>query len=148
MTAFRRAKIVFCYVALPHEVQTWRLIEGMLAKGKRVVVPVAHPSTRRLQCCEIGDPNTELAPGAYGVWEPLRALRRPVRADAIDLALVPGVAFDRLGRRLGHGLGYFDRWLSRLPKDTPTVGLAYACQLFDRLPVSAHDRAVTAVLTA
>ncbi len=140
--------MVFCYVALPYEVQTWRLIEVMLAKAKRVVVPVVKPGTRLLACSEIYDPNTELAPGAFGVWEPLPALRRPVAAGRIDLALIPGLAFDREGYRLGHGLGFFDRWLERLPRTTPTVGLSYACQLFDCLPMAAHDRAVTQVLAA
>ena len=73
---------------------------------------------------------------------------RPVPVRDVDLVLVPGVAFDREGRRLGHGQGYFDRFLARLPKDTPTVGVAFPCQLFDRLPIAAHDHAVSAVLTA
>ena len=62
--------------------------------------------------------------------------------------LVPGVAFDRRGFRLGHGQGYFDRFLAQVPKDTPTVGLAFRFQLFDSLPTAAHDRAVSTVLTA
>jgi 5-formyltetrahydrofolate cyclo-ligase len=66
----------------------------------------------------------------------------------VDLVLVPGVAFDRQGHRLGHGLGYFDRFLSRVPKTTPTVGLAFRFQLLDRLPAASHDRAVQTVLTA
>jgi len=147
LAAFRRAKTVCCYVALPYEVQTWQLIDVMLKRGKRVVVPVTDRSQQRLRLSALRDPSTELAPGAFGVWEPMPKARRPVRAKELDLVLVPGVAFDRAGRRIGHGYGYFDRFLSRLPKTIPTVGLAYRFQLLDRLPVTLHDRAVQTVIT-
>jgi len=148
LTAFRRAKTVCCYVALPYEVQTWRMIEDILANGKRVVVPVTAQRTRRLWLSEVRNPAAELGRGAHGVWEPLPSARRPVPVRKVDLVLVPGVAFDRRGHRLGHGLGYFDRFLSRVPKTTPTVGLAFRFQLLDRLPVTSHDHAVQTVLTA
>jgi len=148
LTAFRRAKTVCCYVALPYEVQTWRMIEEMIAQGKRVVVPVTQPRAKRLALSEVRDPATELARGRFGVWEPRPAVRRPVRIGEVDLLLVPGVAFDRRGRRLGHGHGYVDRFLARVPKTTPTVGLAFRFQLLDRLPTAPHDHAVQTVLTA
>ena len=148
LTAFRRAKTVCCYVALPYEVQTWRMIEEMLSKGKRVVVPVVQPNTKRLLLSEVRDPATELAPGAFGVREPVRRARRPVATRSLGLVLVPGIAFDRRGHRLGHGHGYFDRFLSRVPKAVRTVGLAFRFQLLDRLPVASHDHAVQTVLTA
>lgn len=148
LTAFRRAAWVCCYVALPHEVQTWGLIETMLEHGKRVAVPYVRPGSRRLGLSEVIDPGADLAPGAFGVWEPRPKARRPIRTSQLDLALVPGVAFDRKGRRLGHGLGYYDRFLARLPRSTTTVGLAYRFQVFDRLPTELHDHAVSTVLTA
>lgn len=148
LAAFRQARVIFCYVALPYEVQTWQMIESMLAKGKRVVVPVAQPRTKRLTLSEVRDPAQELAPGAHGVFEPRRGRLRPVSKRDLDLVLVPGVAFDRKGFRLGHGQGYFDRFLAGLPKDTPTVGLAFRFQVFKNLPTAAHDHAVSKVLTA
>ena len=148
LTAFRRATTVCCYVALPYEVQTWRMIEEMLLKEKRVVVPVTRPRTKRLWLSEVRNPHRELARGAFGVLEPVVAARRPVSVRDVDLVLVPGLAFDRRGHRVGHGHGYFDRFLSRVPKTTPTVGLAFACQLLDRLPVASYDHAVQTVLTA
>jgi len=147
LAAFRRAKTVCCYVSLPYEVQTWQLIDVMLKRGKRVVVPVTDRSRKRLRLSELCDPLTELAPGAFGVWEPRPAVRRPITAKALDLVLVPGVAFDGTGHRLGHGHGYFDRFLARLPNTVPTVGLAYRFQLLDRLPASPHDHAVQTVVT-
>jgi 5-formyltetrahydrofolate cyclo-ligase len=148
LTAFRRAKTVCCYVALPYEVQTWRLIEDMLTRGKRVVVPIMQPRTKRLRLSELQDPGTELAPGPCGVLQPRPSSRRPVPLRDVDLALVPGLGFDRRGHRLGHGQGYFDRFLARLPRSVPTVGLAFRFQLLDRLPTAAHDQAVTTVLAA
>ena len=147
LRAYRRAAVVCCYVALPYEVQTWRMIEEMVSQGKRVAVPSVRPQTKRLTLFEIRDPSTELARGAFGVWEPLPGAGRPVRVRDLDLVLVPALAFDRRGHRLGHGFGYFDRFLARLPKATPTVGLAYRFQLLDRLPTAAHDHAVQTVLT-
>ncbi|HEX9781059.1 MAG TPA: 5-formyltetrahydrofolate cyclo-ligase [bacterium] len=148
LTAFRRAATVCCYVALPYEVQTWQMIEGMLAQGKRVVVPIVSRRSRVLRLCEIREPDTELVPGAFGVLEPRRGARRTVPGRRVDLVLVPGLAFDRRGGRLGHGHGYFDRLLARLPGSTKTVGLAFRSQLFDRLPTSLHDYTVHRVLTA
>ena len=148
LTAFRRARTVCCYVALPYEVQTWRMIEEMLSQGKRVAVPIMQPRTKRLQLSEVREPAAELSRGRFGVWEPVPSARRPVPLRDLDLVLVPGVAFDRRGHRLGHGHGYFDRFLARVPKTTPTVGLAFRFQLLDRLPTAAHDRAVQTVLTA
>ena len=148
LTAFRRAKVICCYVALPYEVQTWQMIEAMLLQGKRVAVPWVRPRSKRLQLSEVRRPRADLAPGAFRVLEPVPAARRPVPVRDVDLVLVPGLAFDRQGHRLGHGLGYFDRFLARVPKTTPTVGLAYRRQLVNRLPAAAHDRAVQTVLTA
>ncbi len=146
LAAFRKAKTVFCYVSLPYEVETRRLIEQMLDAGKRVVVP--RVVRRQLLLSELRDPDEELSPGAFGVLEPRPQARRPVRPKELDLAIVPGLAFDRLGRRLGHGLGYFDRLLARVPRDTPTVGVCFSFQLVDRLPAGPHDRPVHRVLFA
>ena len=148
LTAFRKAKMVGCYVALPYEVQTWQMIEDMLQHGKRVAVPVMQPRSKRLSFSEIRDPIAELARGRFGVWEPRSSVRRPVRAQDLDLLIVPGIAFDRRGHRLGHGHGYFDRFLARIPKTTPTVGLAFRCQILECLPTASYDRPVQTILTA
>ena len=145
--AFRQAGVIGCYVALPYEVQTWRMIKAMLLKGKRVVVPIAQPRTKQLRLSELRDPDRELASGAYGVWEPIPSARRPVSVRELELILVPGLAFDRQGNRLGHGHGYFDRFLERLSKATLTIGLAFRFQIFDRLPTSSHDHPVHQILT-
>ena len=146
LAVFRRAKLVCCYVSLPYEVETWRLMTRMLETGKRVAVPVVQGDALALS--ELRDPERDLARGAFGVWEPVPKRRRPVAVDAVDLVLVPALAFDRAGHRVGHGHGYFDRLLARLPDRTPTIGLCFDFQLRDRLPIQPHDRAVQTVLSA
>lgn len=146
LAVFRRARTVLCYVALPYEVDTWSFLQRMLEQGKRVVVPKV--KGRRLALSEVRDVTRDLAPGAFGVWEPKPSTTRPVNPKALDVALVPGLAFDREGNRLGHGGGYFDRLLASLPPSTTTVGLCFRFQLLDRLPTSSHDHAVQTVLAA
>ena len=94
---------------------------------------------------------TELVPGAYGILEPSVELRelaeKQVSPAAIDMAIVPGVAFDRSGTRLGHGAGYYDKLLAQLRADSPRIALAFECQLFDELPRDAHDVPMNAVVT-
>jgi len=90
----------------------------------------------------------DLVPGAYGIPEP-RDNANVLRAQDLDLIVVPGVAFDRAGNRLGRGAGYYDRFLSLLPSTTPCVGLGYDFQVVSSLPnLEPHDRRVTVVLTA
>lgn len=146
LAVFRRAKTVLCYVSLPYEVQTRQLIEQMLEAGKRVVVPRVRKRT--LVLSELINPDEDLAPGSFGVWEPRPSALRPVSVETLDLVVVPGLAFDRQGQRLGHGQGYFDRLLARLPKTTPAIGVCFDFQLLDRLPADPHDQAVQAVLSA
>ena len=82
--------------------------------------------------------------GAYDIWEP-SVDTSATDAPRPDLIIVPGIAFDRQLNRLGRGRGYYDRLLSDLT--LPCIGLAFAFQLFDHIPVDAHDRRMTAVVT-
>ena len=145
LAAYRRATTVACYVSLPYEVETHQLIQDMLMTGKRVAVPYVRG--RQLTWCELRDPAHDLRPGAFGVLEPRPSIRRVVRTEELDVIVVPGVAFDRHGHRLGHGHGYFDRFLDTLPADIPIIGLCFDFQLVATLPHEPHDHPVDAVLT-
>src|SRR5581483_9788056 len=111
-----------------------------LASGKRIVVPYC--VNNELELFLLGSME-ELAIGMYKILEPRPELRglaekRIVPAD-LDLVMVPGVAFDRRGARMGHGFGYYDKLLQHARRDAPLVALAFECQLFPEVPTQAHD---------
>jgi 5-formyltetrahydrofolate cyclo-ligase len=136
------------YVSIPSEVHTLPLLSEAMAEGKRVVVPYMKASRIHLFHLTSTD---ELAPGQFNILEPRRELReapgRSIDASQIDLVVVPGVAFDRHGGRLGHGRGYYDELLRRLRPGVPRIGLAYECQLFDQIPMLPHDMPMHKVIT-
>jgi 5-formyltetrahydrofolate cyclo-ligase len=145
---FQAAKSVMFYISLDYEVNTRDMIEEALKSGKRVIVPVTKTSEKRLILSEITDPGNQLHKGAFGIDEPKREYIKAVPAETIDVVIVPGVAFDREGNRIGHGKGYFDRFLKDLPKKIPTIGLAFSFQLIDRIKALPWDVPVTKVITA
>ena len=147
-TFYRRAKVILSYVAIDSEVETLPILTKALADGKRVAVPVTMKRSKRLVAAEIKDPVKDLAvKGPFGIPEPPRAGRRLIAPEKLELILVPGIAFDRKGRRLGRGGGYFDRFLSTVPPTTPRIGLAFRFQLVKQNPWESHDQPVTQVIT-
>lgn len=145
---YRRAKVLLCYVAIRGEVETRPIIAKALADGKRVAVPVVRVQGRRLLAVEIKDLLRDLtAVGPYGIPQPAIRARRRIVPEDLDLIIVPGVAFDRAGRRLGRGKGYFDRFLESVPSAVPRMGLAFRFQLVKQIPWESHDQPVGRVLT-
>lgn len=146
---YRQAKRLLCYVAIDGEVQTRRILEKSISDGKEVFVPVVTDRTRRhMVVAQVKDLEKDLAHrGHYGIAHPLRLSSREIPLSALDLAILPGVAFDRQGNRLGRGGGYFDRFLSRVPLSVPRVGLAFRFQVVAKLPREAHDQPVDRVVT-
>ncbi len=144
---YRQANVVLCYVATDGEVETRPILDQILADGKRLVVPHTVPKHRRLIAAEIQDPLKDLEKGPYGIPHPKRVYGCRVAHKELDLVIVPGVAFDRKGRRLGRGGGYFDRFLEKIPKEVPRIGLAFRFQVVQQLPFEPHDQPVTQVIT-
>lgn len=136
------------YVGLPDEVQTLPFLSHLREDGRQIVVPFCQG--RELGLFRLEDPD-ELVPQTLGILEPrpeLRALGdRAVAPAALDLVLVPGVAFDRRCGRLGHGKGYYDRLLALLRPDTLCLALAFECQVLAEVPVLPHDVRMDRVLT-
>ncbi len=145
---FHAAGTVMLYVHTGSEVRTAPMLPQLLTGPKQVVVPFCEGEHLGLFLL---DAIEELAPGTLGILEPRVELRhasgKQVNPTQIDLVMVPGVAFDRKGNRLGHGKGYYDRLLGRLRTDAWKVGVAFECQLFDTIPVLEHDVPVDLVLT-
>ncbi len=146
---FLRAKTVLFYLSFDGEVDTVRMIKDAMKRGKRVAVPVIRRETKEIIPSLIKDLDAELKTGPYGVRHPKEEYIRPIPLDSIDLVVVPGLAFDEAGNRLGRGMGYYDKFLSRLPKDVPSVGLAFDFQMLrDFPPLEPHDFSVSRVLFA
>ena len=142
---FKKAKIVMFYVAFGGEVNTEEMIRKAKKIGKLICVPVCRKDKETMQPAILED-HSKLKKGPYGVLEPVsEALVKP---EDLDLVIVPGLAFDRKGNRLGRGKGYYDRFLSKIPKDTPSIGLAYSLQILPAVPVTSHDISVKKVLFA
>jgi 5-formyltetrahydrofolate cyclo-ligase len=145
---YRAARVIASFVGVNSEVNTAPLLERALADGKRVAVPWRDGVELRFTALDdLGD----LVPASFGLREPAEPLRvdagREIAPEAIDLVLVPGLGFDRLGNRLGHGRGYYDRFLRRCRRETPRVGLAFECQVVDQLPVTDRDEPLDLLVT-
>ncbi|MDG6915393.1 MAG: 5-formyltetrahydrofolate cyclo-ligase [Nitrososphaerota archaeon] len=142
---YRRARLLISYCAKDDEVQTRPIIERALAEGKRVAVVSTDVRTLRLGFSEIASFEDDLAPGAFGILEPRRDRLRPVSIAEADLVLVPLVAWDERGHRLGYGAGYFDRALAGT--DVLKVGLALESQRLPDVPESRHDVPLDVIVT-
>jgi 5-formyltetrahydrofolate cyclo-ligase len=117
-----------------------------LAAGKRVVVPRVDAPARILSLHTVGSLTADIAEGYRGIPEPRADLPLAAAGD-IDLALVPGVAFDERGRRLGYGGGYYDRLLPLLATDVPRIAGAFDEQVVGSVPAAAHDLTVDFIAT-
>ena len=139
---YQCARRLLCYAAIDGEVQTRRILEKALSDGKEVFVPVVTDRQRRhMVVAQVKDLEKDLAhSGPFGIPHPLRLSSREISLNTLDLIILPGIAFDRQGNRLGRGGGYFDRFLLRVPAGVPRVGLAFRFQVVERLPRESHDQ--------
>ena len=137
MEEIRRAEDIFCYISFGKEAMTKGLLEKLHEGGKRVYVPSV--SGREMRAV-FWHPGMAMKRGAFGIWEPVAAEQA---AEKIDVALVPGAVFDRQGRRIGYGGGYYDRWLAEHP--CFSVALAYDFQVLEEIPAEPHDRRMDAI---
>ncbi|HEX6988695.1 MAG TPA: 5-formyltetrahydrofolate cyclo-ligase [Bacillota bacterium] len=143
--AWRGAAVVFTYVNQPREFPTRRLIEAAWAQDKRVAAPVTRPGG--VMEAHVFSAWDQLAPAVFGILTPDAERCPRLDPSAIDLCIVPGLAFDRRGVRLGRGGGYYDRYLPRLRRDAVRVGWIPARFLVDELPVEPHDARVHLIAT-
>jgi 5-formyltetrahydrofolate cyclo-ligase len=144
---FKGSRALMCYVATEHEVQTEAIIGKAIKSRCTVTVPCINPETEVLDAVEIRDPSKDLVVGKHGILEPRIDIRKPFDVSRLDLILVPALAFDRKGHRLGRGGGYFDRFLKTLPREAKRVGLGFDFQLLDEIPTEDHDMVVNFVVT-
>lgn len=141
---FVKANSILTYIALESEVETRPLLEEASKEGKKVYVPRMDTASNRIWPIEIFD-LSELRAGPYGVREPAYDKKRVGNLGDLDLIVVPGVAFDEEGGRLGRGAGYFDRFLAEASR-AYKIGLAFEFQIVKKVPRESHDIHVDEVL--
>ena len=143
---FAGASSVMLYMPLRSELDVMPLAIAALRQGKRLSMPRTDSERGTLTPIRVDSLDADSMPAdPMGVRTP--ASGPEVAPDSLDLVVVPGVAFDRAGRRLGRGAGYYDRFLSRLPAATATAGICFDEQLVDAVPHGEHDRPVDCVFT-
>ena len=142
--SYAAARAIHCYLPIRSEVDTRPLIADALARGKRIAVPIVVPKAAELAHTWIASLAADaLIAGAFGTFNP-RDLR-PAAPGDWELVIVPLLAFDRRGYRLGYGKGYYDRLLSA--SLVTSIGVGFAVQEIDALPAEAHDIALDWVST-
>ena len=146
LPSFRDARRVLLTLPFRSEWNTRPLIDAALAAGKTLALPRVDTVNRMLDICIVRDISLDCAPGYRTIPEPHAHVER-VAPDSIDWVLVPGVAFDVRGQRLGYGGGYYDRLLAQLPRLSPRVAGAFDAQVVDRVPAAQHDLVVDTLVT-
>lgn len=139
LNEIRQASVVALFASLPDEPQTTAIIE-QLAKSKRIVLPRIEGDEM-----EFYDISEGLRKGAFGIMEPIA--NRPISPNEIDVMIVPGVAFTRIGTRLGRGKGFYDKYLSRNGFRAYTIGVCFPCQMVENIPTEKHDKMLDSIVT-
>ena len=142
LSEYKKARVVHLFVPFGTEVDTRPILRQLWERGTQTIVPRVAPQRQlhhlRITCWD------DLEPGFRDIPEPVTSCAE-IQPGRVDLVLVPGVAFDRDGGRLGYGGGYYDRFLDECP--APRVALAFALQVVNQVPQETHDLRVHRVVT-
>lgn len=149
LPSYRGAGTIMVYLDFRNEVKTSLLIDKALREGKKIVVPIINRMGKTMQTWQLKNYPEDLAPGTYGILEPILGATELVPEEELDLVIVPGIAFDPQGNRLGYGGGYYDRFLPRINPHASTIALAYEIQILSDLSqyMGPYDYSVQYVLT-
>jgi 5-formyltetrahydrofolate cyclo-ligase len=150
---YRQAKTVMWYLHCRSEVRTQSALLDQLATDKRIVIPYCTQDAQghnKLGLWRLED-FAELVPGMWRILEPPKQrwgeLGKDIAPEQIDCIMVPGVAFDRNGGRLGNGAGYYDRLFRNVRADAALMGVCFESQLVEQVVIDAHDVAMDYVIT-
>ncbi len=147
---FKKAKVVMCYLSFGNEVNTKNFIKECQSLNKRILAPVIIKNSDGIfvmEASEIIDFKNELTPGVMGIMEPKKQFQRLTNPELIDFIVIPGLAFDKKGNRLGYGGGYYDYFLTRTRLDSTKIAIAYTKQIINEVPIEEHDTPVKNILT-
>lgn len=145
LPAYQQAQTILFYLSTRNEIDTAPLIRTAWQQDKKVIVPVCQPN-KNLSLSQLLSLE-ELGTGKWNIPEPKKEFLRPISPQEVDLVIVPGLAFDEEGYRLGYGAGYYDRFLTKLSPECIKLALAYEFQLISKVPREPHDIPVDMILT-
>ena len=144
---FLEANIVLLYINSNCEVNSLNIITRCLNYKKIVILPAFVPTKYEMRLMKIDNLETDLTLGPRNILEPDPNKCNIVPIECIDIAIIPGVAFDEKGGRIGSGDGYYDRLIPKLPITTRKVALTFEEQIVPQIQMEAHDRHVDIIIT-
>ena len=142
---FNSANTIMFYVSTKSEVHTHNLIIESQRQGKQIAVPLVDYETGEMSVSFLEDFHEHLEE-KNGILEPKEEFVKLIDSDKIDLIIVPGIAFDERGERLGYGKGFYDKYLQHC-ENKPRIGIAYEVQIVPEIPSEPHDIRVTKIVT-
>jgi 5-formyltetrahydrofolate cyclo-ligase len=144
---FVEARIVLFFMSYNSEVDTEPMVRKALQLEKIVTIPLTDAKKKEIAPFRIDDLDRDVQPGYRGIREPIAERCKPIPVQYINLAIIPGVAFDTRGGRIGHGIGVYDRFIPQLDITTRKVALAFECQMVPQIPMEPHDRYIDIIIT-
>lgn len=144
---FLEAKIALMYVHNKSEVPTGNILRRAYDYNKIVVLPAYDTENFGMTPMKVDNLDTDLQEGPRGILEPDEARCKVVPIERIDIAIIPAIALDEKGGRIGSGDGYYDRLIPRLAITTRKVALALEHQIIPQVPIESHDRHVDIIIT-
>ncbi len=144
---FLEARIVLFYMSHKSEVDTRPMIRKAIALEKIVALPLIDEEKRGIVPFKIENLDRDTQPRYQGIPEPIPQRCKEVPVEHINLAIIPGIAFDERGARIGYGTGFYDRFIPHLDITTRKVALAFECQIVPQIPMEPHDRYTDIIIT-
>ncbi|HER25458.1 MAG TPA: 5-formyltetrahydrofolate cyclo-ligase [Candidatus Atribacteria bacterium] len=144
---YKNSQNILFYAATKSEVQTEEIIKMSIKMGKNVFIPIILPEYPDLIPSKIYDFDVELEKGSKGILQPKKEYQRLCPPEDLDLIIVPGVAFDSQGNRIGRGLGYYDNFLKKVRSSVKIIALAFEIQIVKKIISDKNDIPVHKIIT-
>jgi len=139
------ARSISCFLSTTNEPGTREFVDGAVARGIRVLLPVTRADG--LLDWAVATPDIDITEGMFGLPEPVGEVLGPIAVNDVDLLVIPAAAVDRSGMRLGWGRGFFDKTLGSMERCPPVYAVVYDSEILDEVPRDLHDQPVTGVVT-
>ncbi|MGD9022538.1 MAG: 5-formyltetrahydrofolate cyclo-ligase [Deltaproteobacteria bacterium] len=144
---FLESRIVLFYLSQKSEVDTEPMIRRALELEKIIALPLIDQEKMQIVPLKVDDLDRDVRPGYRGIREPIAQRCKHIPVEHINLAIIPGIAFDERGGRIGYGTGFYDRLIPDLDITTRKVALAFECQIVPQIPMEPHDRYTDIIIT-